>query len=179
MINARNQKESMQDDARPKKRKHTVDAPGIVSSRWLQSTTLRRDFLVDPPSSPSAPSPQRKDGASFQVPSAFPSAQKGPPHSTWWPFRKAEKYVFVKPARTPGTPTIRPEMGAPGPPDIVGLSSEIVGFRNRGGGPVGHPQGVQVKTIYSQYKMPRAPSLKSICEQLVAALFLMRCLTNA
>jgi hypothetical protein len=36
-------------------------------------------------------------------------------------------------------------MGAPGPPDIVGASSEIIGFRNRGAGPVGHPQGVQVK----------------------------------
>ncbi len=39
----------------------------------------------------------------------------------------------------PGNPPNRPEMGAPGRPDIVGLSSEIIGFRNRGGGPVGHP----------------------------------------
>ncbi len=38
-------------------------------------------------------------------------------------------------------------MGAPGPPDIVGLSKEIIGFPNRGGGPVGHPQGVQVDTL--------------------------------
>ena len=44
-------------------------------------------------------------------------------------------------------------MGAPGPPDIVGLSWEIIGFRNRGGGPAGHPQGVQVNA-YSQYKVP-------------------------
>ncbi len=37
----------------------------------------------------------------------------------------------------------RPEMKAPGPQDIVGVSEEVIGFRNRGGGPVGHPQGVQ------------------------------------
>ncbi len=55
--------------------------------------------------------------------------------------------MFLKPARTPGNPPNRPEMGAPGRPDIVGLSSEIVGFRNLGGGPVGHPQGVQLKTL--------------------------------
>ncbi len=46
----------------------------------------------------------------------------------------------------------RPEMGAPGPPDIVGLSWEIVGFRDRGGGPVGHPQGIQVKTLILNIK---------------------------
>ncbi len=56
------------------------------------------------------------------------------------------------PARTPGTPQNRPEMGAPGPPDILGLSSEIIGFRNRGGGPVGHPHGVQVKTLILNVK---------------------------
>ncbi len=49
-------------------------------------------------------------------------------------------------------PIIRPEMGAPGSPDIVGLSSEIIGFRNRDGGPVGHPQGVQVKTLILNLK---------------------------
>ncbi len=37
--------------------------------------------------------------------------------------------------------------GALGPPDILGLSLEIIGFRNRGGGPVGNPQGAQVKTL--------------------------------
>ena len=64
-----------------------------------------------------------------------------------WPFQRANKYVLFKPARTPGTPEIRPEMEATGPLDIVGLSSEIIGFRNRGGGPVGHPQCVQIKTL--------------------------------
>ncbi len=36
---------------------------------------------------------------------------------------------------------IRPDMGAPSPPDphIVGVSQEIIGFRIRGLGPVGHP----------------------------------------
>ena len=49
-------------------------------------------------------------------------------------------------------------MGAPGPPDIVGLSWEIIVFRNWGGGPVGHPQGVQVKNANFQYKMlPKGP----------------------
>ena len=43
-------------------------------------------------------------------------------------------------------------MGAPGPPDIVGLSLEIIGFRNWGGGPVGHPQGAQVKTLIFNIK---------------------------
>jgi hypothetical protein len=38
-------------------------------------------------------------------------------------------------------------MGAPGPPDMVERSSEITEFRNWGGGPVGHPQGAQVKTL--------------------------------
>ncbi len=57
--------------------------------------------------------------------------------------------VLCKPARTREAQN-RPEMGAPGPPDIGGLSEEIIGFRNRGGGPVGHPQGVQGKTqIYN------------------------------
>ena len=56
------------------------------------------------------------------------------------------------PARTPGNPQNRPELGAPGPPDIFGLSSEIIGFRNRGWGPVGRPQGVQVKTLILNIK---------------------------
>ncbi len=34
-------------------------------------------------------------------------------------------------------------MATPGPTDILGVSSEIIGFRNRGGGPVGHPLCVQ------------------------------------
>ena len=43
-------------------------------------------------------------------------------------------------------------MGAPGPPDILGLSWEIIGFRNRGGGQVGRPQGVQVKMLILNIK---------------------------
>ena len=43
-------------------------------------------------------------------------------------------------------------MGAPGPPDILGRSSGIIGFRNLGGGPVGHPQGAQVKTLIFNIK---------------------------
>ena len=73
--------------------------------------------------------------------------------SPWWPFQRAKKDVCLKPARTPGTPKIARKWGALGPPDIVGLSWEIIGFRNRGGGPAGHPQGVQVNA-YSQYKVP-------------------------
>jgi hypothetical protein len=45
--------------------------------------------------------------------------------------------VFFRPARTPGTPKIGRRWGP----------RAIIGFRNRGGGPVGHPQGVQVKTL--------------------------------
>jgi hypothetical protein len=56
------------------------------------------------------------------------------------------------PSPDPGNPQNRPEVGAPGPPDILGLSKEIVGFRNRGGGPAGHPQGVQVKTLIPNIK---------------------------
>ncbi len=37
--------------------------------------------------------------------------------------------------------------GGPGPPDILGLSSEILVFEIGMGGSVGHPQGVQVKTL--------------------------------
>ena len=69
-----------------------------------------------------------------------------------WPFQSAKTCVF-RPNPGPGNPQNRPEMWAPGPPDIVGLSWEIIGFRNRGGGPAGHPQGVQVNA-YSQYKVP-------------------------
>ncbi len=42
--------------------------------------------------------------------------------------------------------------GSGGPTFIFGLSWEIIGFRNRGGGPVGHPQGVQVKTLILNIK---------------------------
>ena len=56
----------------------------------------------------------------------------------WWPFQKAKTYVFWAGPDTGNHPN-RPGMGAPGAPDIVGLPSEIIGFRNRGGGPVGHP----------------------------------------
>ncbi len=54
------------------------------------------------------------------------------------PPQRANKYVFVKPARTPRTKIGR-KWGPRAPPDIVGLSYEIIGFRDRGGGPVGHP----------------------------------------
>ncbi len=62
--------------------------------------------------------------------------------------------MFFRPARAPEPPQNQPEMGAPGPPDIVGLSQEIIGYRHRGGAPVGHPQGVQVKTLILNMKCP-------------------------
>ncbi len=68
------------------------------------------------------------------------------------PFQRAKKYVFFRAGPGPGNPQIRPEMGAPGPPDILGLSSEIIGSRNLGGGPVGHPQGAQDKTLIFNIK---------------------------
>ncbi len=69
---------------------------------------------------------------------------------------------FFKPAGTPGNPQNRPEMGAPGPPDIVGLSQEIFGFRNPGGGPVGHPQSVRVKTLILTIKcLPKSRHVKA------------------
>ncbi len=40
----------------------------------------------------------------------------------------------------------------PGPPDIVEQAQEILGFRNRGGGPVDHPQGVQGRTLIFNIK---------------------------
>ncbi len=46
-------------------------------------------------------------------------------------------------------PSNRPGKAAPDPPDIVEESQEIVDFQSRGGGPVGHPQGVQGKTLIS------------------------------
>ncbi len=52
----------------------------------------------------------------------------------------------------PGNLQNRPEIGLPGQPDIVGMSSEIIGFRNRGGGPVGLPQDVQVRTFFFNIK---------------------------
>ena len=36
-------------------------------------------------------------------------------------FNVLKNMCFLGPARAPGTPKIRPEMGAPGPPDILGL----------------------------------------------------------
>ena len=44
-------------------------------------------------------------------------------------------------------------MGAPGPPKIVGLSYEIIGFQNRGGGPVGRPEGVQFEALILNIKL--------------------------
>ena len=38
------------------------------------------------------------------------------------------------------------ENGAPGSPNLVGISREIIGFRNQGGA-TGHPQGAQVRTF--------------------------------
>ncbi len=42
---------------------------------------------------------------------------------------------------------------APDTPDIVEQKQEIVGFQSRGAGPVGHPSGVQGKTLNSQYQV--------------------------
>ncbi len=38
-------------------------------------------------------------------------------HITWWPLQRAKKYVFVRPARPPGTPNIDRKWG-PGAPQI-------------------------------------------------------------
>ncbi len=43
-------------------------------------------------------------------------------------FDVLNKYVFFKPARSPGTSQIRPEMGAPGPPYIVERTSKSLVF---------------------------------------------------
>ena len=50
------------------------------------------------------------------------------------------------------TPQNQPEMGAMSPQNMVERSSEIIGFRNRGGGPIGHSWGVQVKTRIADLK---------------------------
>ncbi len=70
-------------------------------------------------------------------------------------------YCLSRPG--PRNPQNRPEMKVPGPPDIVGLSSESIGFRNRVGGPVGHPQGFQVKTFFLNMKcLPKNHPVKPI-----------------
>ncbi len=62
-------------------------------------------------------------------------------------------YLFSKFYFRPGPPPRRlpnwPETAAPGPPDIVEWSSEIVGFQGRGMGPPGHPQGVRIEPLRS------------------------------
>ncbi len=47
-------------------------------------------------------------------------------------------YIFNS-GPDPPNPQIGREKAAPDPPDIVGQPKEIVDFRSRGGGPVGHP----------------------------------------
>ncbi len=59
--------------------------------------------------------------------------------------------VIFRSARSPGTHPDRPGMAPPDPPDISKRSSEIVDFRSRGGGPAGHPLGVQVETGHNTY----------------------------
>ncbi len=51
--------------------------------------------------------------------------------------------IFLIPARASGIPQIGQERRRRTPPDIVEERQEIVDFRSRGGGPVGHTQGVQ------------------------------------
>jgi hypothetical protein len=60
--------------------------------------------------------------------------------------------MCFKTTRTPGTPQIGRKWGPRALPDAVGLSWEIIGFRNRGGGRVGCPQGVQVNTLILNVK---------------------------
>jgi hypothetical protein len=60
-------------------------------------------------------------------------------------------YIFNS-GPDPRNPQNRPGTAAPDPPDIVEQSSEIFDFRSRGGGPVGHPQGVQSKTLILNIK---------------------------
>ncbi len=77
---------------------------------------------------------------------------------TWWPLQRVTQYVFLRQARTPEPPKSGGTGGPPGPPDIDGLPLEIIGFRERGGGPVGHPQGVQVRPLIRNQKMlPKEP----------------------
>ncbi len=67
------------------------------------------------------------------------------------------KNIFSIPARPPRNRPNRPGTAAPDPPDNVGWSSEIIDFRSQGGGPVGHPQGVQGKTLIFNIKyLPKA-----------------------
>ncbi len=57
----------------------------------------------------------------------------------------------------PRNPPNRPGKAAPDPSDIVEQPNEIVDFRSRGVGPVGHPQGVQGKTlIFNMKYLPKA-----------------------
>ncbi len=55
---------------------------------------------------------------------------------------KQLKYILNFGPDRPEAPN-RPETAAPYLPDIVERSSGIAGFRGRGGGPAGHPHGVQ------------------------------------
>jgi hypothetical protein len=54
----------------------------------------------------------------------------------------------------PRNPPDRPGKAAPDPPDIVVQPEKFVDFRSRGGGPVGHPQGVRGKTLPEGLKPP-------------------------
>ncbi len=67
---------------------------------------------------------------------------------------EAIKNIYVE--FRPGPPeSLKSEKAVPDAPDIVQQPMEIVGFRSRGGGPVGHPQGVRGKQNANfQYKTP-------------------------
>jgi hypothetical protein len=68
-----------------------------------------------------------------------------------WMLLKIYIYIYMfNSGPDPQNPQNRPGKAAPDPPDIVGLSREIVEFRSWSGGPVGHPQGVQSKTLNFQ-----------------------------
>ncbi len=64
----------------------------------------------------------------------------------------------------PRNPQNRTGKAATDPADIVEQPQEIVDFQSRGGGPVGHPQGVQSKTLIFNIKyLPKASHPNQLC----------------
>ncbi len=70
---------------------------------------------------------------------------------------------MCNPGPDPQNPPNRPGMAAVDPPDIVERPQEIVDVRSRGGGPVGHPQGVQGKVLIFNFKyLPNASHTRGL-----------------
>ncbi len=74
-----------------------------------------------------------------------------------------QSYIYIymfNSGRDPLNPQVRPGKLAPDLPNIVEQLQELVDFQSRGGGPVGHPQGVQGNTlIFNMKHIPKASNV--------------------